>query len=92
MIKHSALKPKLRAAAIADWRTELAYEKQSKIAAWGLQVCVLCKMSVFTLTGSRSTPPWYSCRHEYFHLQRSCIKAILMPAHEMVPGTSATCR
>ncbi|WWD17893.1 hypothetical protein CI109_102338 [Kwoniella shandongensis] len=38
MIKVSAVKPKERAMAVNNWRTELAYEKQSKIAAWGLQV------------------------------------------------------
>ncbi|WRT64136.1 uncharacterized protein IL334_001065 [Kwoniella shivajii] len=38
MIKVSAIKPKERALQVSNWRKELAYEKQPKIAAWGLQV------------------------------------------------------
>ncbi|WVQ85375.1 hypothetical protein IAT38_007540 [Cryptococcus sp. DSM 104549] len=38
MIKVSAMKPKDRALAVTEWRAELAYEKQAKLAAWGLQV------------------------------------------------------
>ncbi|WWC86242.1 uncharacterized protein L201_001115 [Kwoniella dendrophila CBS 6074] len=38
MIKVSAIKPGERAAQVRQWRQELAHEKQSKIAAWGLQV------------------------------------------------------
>ncbi|WWC66253.1 uncharacterized protein I206_100154 [Kwoniella pini CBS 10737] len=38
MIKISAIKPKERAMQVDSWRSELAHEKQAKIAAWGLQV------------------------------------------------------
>lgn len=38
MIKVSAMRPDLRAKTINSWREELAYEKQPKIDAWGLQV------------------------------------------------------
>ena len=38
MIKVSAIKPKARATATLEWRKELAYETQSKIRAWGLEV------------------------------------------------------
>ncbi|KAK8865920.1 hypothetical protein IAR55_001068 [Kwoniella newhampshirensis] len=38
LIKVSAVRPKERALAVNNWRAELAYEKQAKIAAWGLQV------------------------------------------------------
>ncbi|EIW72602.1 hypothetical protein TREMEDRAFT_12051, partial [Tremella mesenterica DSM 1558] len=38
MIRISAVKPRERAAKIQQWRVDLAYEKQEKISAWGLQV------------------------------------------------------
>jgi eukaryotic translation initiation factor 2C len=38
MIKISAIKPPERARGVMKWREELAYEKQKKIDAWGLEV------------------------------------------------------
>lgn len=38
MIKVSAMKPNDRAETIRNWRRELAYESQEKVAEWGLQV------------------------------------------------------
>lgn len=38
MIKVAAVRPPDRAAAVKGWRTELAYEKQPKLQAWGLEV------------------------------------------------------
>ncbi len=40
MIKVSAIRPQARAAATIKWREELAYEEQSKIRAWGLEVII----------------------------------------------------
>jgi hypothetical protein len=50
MIKVAAMKPADRAKAVNAWRVELAYEKQDKIAAWGLQVSWLTP-------GSRKAQP-----------------------------------
>ena len=38
MVKMAAMKPKDRAEEVQHWRAELAYEKQEKIKAWGLDV------------------------------------------------------
>lgn len=38
MIKISAIGPKPRLKTIQDWRTKLAYERQEKLKAWGLEV------------------------------------------------------
>lgn len=38
MIKVSARPPRERADHIMNWRRELAYEKQQKVAAWGIEI------------------------------------------------------
>lgn len=38
MIKVSARPPRERADHIMNWRRELAYEKQLKVAAWGIEI------------------------------------------------------
>lgn len=43
MIKFSAVSPDVYANTVNQWRKELAYETQSKIAAWGLQVRYIYK-------------------------------------------------
>ncbi len=37
MIKTAAMPPFKRAQAVKDWRAELAYERQAKLAAWDLE-------------------------------------------------------
>lgn len=86
MIKISAIKPDERSRAVDAWRRELAYEKQKKIALWGLQV-----RGTRRQTDLRSTRRWSKSK-PVFSLPRPCSTAVVLPIPTMDHGGSGECR